>query len=77
MPMTKDAELAPIFVTKAAIVFVLTGQRDLAIDQLEAVATVPGGPSYGELRFSPVWDPLRGDPRFAALLFEAAKPPKL
>ena len=77
MPMTKDAELAPQFVTKAAIVFVLTGQRDLAIDQLEAVAKIPGGPSYGELRFSPVWDPLRGDPRFAALLLEAAKPPKL
>ncbi len=55
----------------------MTGERELAIDQLEAVAKIPGGPSYGELRFSPVWDPLRNDPRFAALLLEAAKPPKL
>jgi hypothetical protein len=54
-----------------------TGERDLAIEQLEALAKIPGGPSYGELRLSPVWDPLRGDPRFEKIIAESAKPIKL
>ena len=34
------------------------GETDLALEQLEAVTKVPGGPSYGELRLDPMWDPL-------------------
>jgi hypothetical protein len=40
------------------------GERELALEQLEAVTKVPGGPSYGELRLNPMWDPLRDDARF-------------
>jgi tetratricopeptide (TPR) repeat protein len=40
------------------------GERDLAIKQLELVVGKPGGPTYGWLRLSPLWDPIRGDPRF-------------
>jgi hypothetical protein len=38
---------------------------------------IPAGPSYGELKFAPAWDPLRGDPRFAQILVEIAKPTPL
>jgi hypothetical protein len=41
-----------------------TGERELALEQLEEVSKNPGGPNYGELRLNPMWDPLRGDPRF-------------
>ena len=41
---------------------------DLALEQLEAVTKIPGGPSYGELRLDPMWDPLRGDPRFEKIV---------
>jgi hypothetical protein len=39
-------------------------QSRLAIGELEMVAKIPAGPSYGDLRFNPCWDSLRGDKRF-------------
>src|SRR5947208_1769655 len=47
-----------------AMICAWAGERKLALEQLEAVTKIPGGPSYGELRLDPMWDPLRGDPRF-------------
>jgi hypothetical protein len=32
--------------------------------------------SYGALKLFPVWDLLRGDPRFEKLVEEAKKPPR-
>jgi tetratricopeptide (TPR) repeat protein len=44
-------------------------------EQLEIVATIPGYsmtlPSYGDLRFNPCWDSLRGDPRFDKIVAAA------
>src|SRR5438552_8109584 len=48
------------------------GERELALEHLEAIATVRCGPSYGDLRLSPVWDPLRGDARFEKILASLA-----
>jgi hypothetical protein len=42
----------------------MTGERDRALEQLETVATIPAGPTYGDLLLNPCWDDLRGDPRF-------------
>jgi hypothetical protein len=36
----------------------------VALEQLEIVAKIPAGPSYGDFKFNPCWDPLRGDKRF-------------
>ena len=41
-------------------------------EQLEIIAKIPAGPSYGELRFDPTWDPLRGDPRFEKIVASLA-----
>jgi len=35
---------------------------------------LPYGPSYGELKLNPIWDDLRGNPRFDKIIAEAAKP---
>jgi serine/threonine protein kinase/Flp pilus assembly protein TadD len=48
------------------------GERELALKQLEVVTKVPGGPSYGELRLDPMWDPLRGEPRFEKIVASLA-----
>jgi TolB-like protein/Tfp pilus assembly protein PilF len=48
------------------------GERDLAIKQLELVVGKPGGPTYGWLRLSPLWDPIRGDPRFEKIVASLA-----
>lgn len=55
-----------------AVICAWTGDRDLAIEQLETLAKLPAGPSYGNLRFSPYWDPLRGDPRFEKIIASLA-----
>ena len=48
------------------------GERDLAIKQLELVVGKPGGPTYGWLRLSPLWDPIRADPRFEKIVASLA-----
>jgi tetratricopeptide (TPR) repeat protein len=55
-----------------AMICTWAGETNLALEQLEAVTKIPGGPSYGELRLDPMWDPLRGDPRFEKIVASLA-----
>ena len=49
-----------------------TNERELALGQLEAFTKNPGYHTYGNLRLSPMWDPLRGDPRFEKIVASLA-----
>ena len=40
--------------------------------EIEIVAKIPAGPEYGDLRLNPIWDPLRGDPRFDKIVASLA-----
>jgi tetratricopeptide (TPR) repeat protein len=71
MPIAKNSLFGPRTVTNLALVYAWTGERDRALEQLEIVATMPAGPSYGDLRFNPCWDSLRGDPRFDKIVAAA------
>jgi tetratricopeptide (TPR) repeat protein len=55
-----------------ALICARAGERELALEQLEAVTKIPGGPTYGELRLDPMWDLLRGDPRFEKIVASLA-----
>jgi hypothetical protein len=56
-----------------AVIYAWTGEKDRAIEQLAEAAKLPGGViSYGYLRLNPLWDPLRGDPRFEAIVASLA-----
>jgi TolB-like protein/Tfp pilus assembly protein PilF len=55
-----------------AMICAWAGETDLALEQLEAATKNPGGPSYGALRLDPMWDPLRGDPRFEKIVASLA-----
>ena len=64
-----------------AVVYAWTGQLDLAFAELEVWTRQPAGsglvyqPTYGDLKLNPMWDTLRNDPRFTALI-ERLVPPK-
>jgi len=60
-----------------AVICAWTGERDLAIKQLQGLINVPIGLTYGDLKLSPYWDPLRDDPRFEELIEEAKAPVEL
>jgi tetratricopeptide (TPR) repeat protein len=71
VPIAKESYWGPGLVANLALVYAWTGERDRALEQLEIVATIPAGPSYGDLRFNPCWDSLRGDQRFDKLVAAA------
>jgi hypothetical protein len=55
-----------------AVICAWIGEKDLAIDQLTQAIQLPGRLSYGQLRLSPNWDALRGDPRFEKIVASLA-----
>jgi hypothetical protein len=71
-PVAKNAVDGPEVLYFFAVICAWTGKRDLAIEQLETLAKMPVGVSYGELRLDPDWDPLRGDPRFDKIVASLA-----
>ena len=71
-PVAKDSMLAPKVISSLALIYAWTGERDLAIEQLEITAKLPKGPDYGDLRLNPIWDSLRGDPRFEKIVASLA-----
>jgi TolB-like protein/Tfp pilus assembly protein PilF len=77
LPPAKNALDGVWLMTNLARIYALTGENDLALEQLEVLskrASAWLGLSYGELRLNPDWDPLRGDPRFEKLVEEVKKP---
>jgi serine/threonine protein kinase/tetratricopeptide (TPR) repeat protein len=70
-PIAKDPLERTYAVANLALVYAWTGERDRALEQLEIVAKIPAGPSYGDLRFNPCWDSLRGDKRFDKIVAAA------
>ena len=64
LPVAKDAVDGLMLMINLARIYAITGEKDLALQQLEIATKLPGGPNYGELHLAPEWDPLRGDPRF-------------
>src|SRR5438093_792872 len=71
-PVAKNAVDGPEILYFFAVICAWTGERDLAIEQLETLAKIPGGANYGELRLDPNWDELRGDPRFEKIVASLA-----
>jgi TolB-like protein/Flp pilus assembly protein TadD len=72
LPVSKDAWDGPSYITNLALIYAWVGEKDLALDQLALSAGIPAGISYGELKLSPVWDSLRGDPRFDKIVSSLA-----
>jgi serine/threonine-protein kinase len=74
LPVTKDVMTGAELLRNLAIIYAWTGEKDLAIKQLEELLPLYGPISYGQLCLHPWWDPLRDDPRFDKLVEESKKP---
>jgi serine/threonine protein kinase/Flp pilus assembly protein TadD len=75
VPLSRDALDGPGQILVLAEVYALLGEHEGALEQLKQVAHFPAGPDYGRLKFDPVWDGLRSDPRFQEVMARAAQPP--
>lgn len=73
-PLSRDATITPDIAQIIAVAYVWAGERDAALQLLGQFAKVPYGPTAGDLRLNPVWDEIRGDPRFAGIITDAAVP---
>lgn len=68
LPVTKDAWRGPFRVCDLAHIYVMVGEYDAAIEQLEYLLSIPGEISIPLLKLDPTWDPLRDNPRFQKML---------
>jgi tetratricopeptide (TPR) repeat protein len=75
LPVQKDSYGGQSLINYFALIAAWVGEKDLALQQLATAASTPGTldiTSYGALKLSPLWDPLRGDPRFEAIVASLA-----
>ncbi len=67
-PISQDAWNAPYYHHQLARIYLLTGQQERALDQIELLLDVPYFLSAGWLGIDPTFAPLRGNPRFERLI---------
>jgi TolB-like protein/class 3 adenylate cyclase/Flp pilus assembly protein TadD len=72
-PISNDALDGAVVIGNLAMIYAWVGDNDSAIERLTFLAKTPGGPEYGQLKFDPAWDGLRGDVRFTNMV-ERLKP---
>jgi adenylate cyclase len=71
LPREKDAINGEMLFGYFAVIAAWAGEKDLALQQLNAAISLPGAAyitSYGFLKLLPFWEPLRGDPRFEKIV---------
>jgi len=72
-PVSKNAIEGATLVRYLAVIYAWAGDKDRAVQRLAETTYLPGSHvSYGYLHLHPLWDPLRGDPRFEAIVASLA-----
>jgi TolB-like protein/Tfp pilus assembly protein PilF len=72
LPVEKDAPDGADMVKYLAMIAAWIGDKDFACEQLAIAIRGPSNLSYGDLKLMPLWDPLRGDPRFEQIVASLA-----
>lgn len=67
-PTSKDAEAGPYYEHQLVRIYIVLGEKEKALDHLEGLLKVPYYVSPAWLGIDPNFAPLRGHPRFEALL---------
>jgi len=71
-PVEKDLPEGMDLIKYLAMIAAWVGDKDLACEQLSLALSGPSSLSYGELKLLPLWDFLRGDPRFEKIVASLA-----
>ena len=72
LPLEKDGAEGMVMIKYFAMIAGWVDDKDLACQQLAIAIHGPSGLTYGELKLLPLWDPLRGDPRFEKIVASLA-----
>ena len=68
LPESVDAFEGPGVTQSLAEIYAIVGEQEKAIDLLDGLLARPSPVTVAMLKLVPIWDPLRGNPRFIALL---------
>jgi TolB-like protein/Flp pilus assembly protein TadD len=68
MPLSKDIYDGALVLEGLAQVYTWSNERDRAIELLQQLAAMPSYINYARLKVHPMWNPLRGDPRFEKIV---------
>ena len=68
LPESQDAFDGPRGIAALAQIYAWTGESDEALRLVDHLLGTPSGLTIPVLKLDPVWDPLRKDPRFQALI---------
>src|SRR5256886_2882623 len=68
LPESQDAFDGPDVTVVLAQIYAWTGESDEAFRLLDHLLVVPNGITVPGLKLDPIWDPLRKDPRYQALI---------
>jgi TolB-like protein/Tfp pilus assembly protein PilF len=68
LPESQDALDGPKTTLALAQIYAWTGENDAALELLERSLITPAGVTVSSLKLNPIWDPLRADARFQALI---------
>jgi serine/threonine-protein kinase len=68
LPISKDAANGAYYQHQLVRIYLMVGENEKALDRLEPLLRMPYFLSPGWLRIDPAFEPLKGHPRFEALL---------
>jgi hypothetical protein len=68
LPESKDAFGGPEITAGVAEVYCIVGESGRAIELLDGLLSRPSNVTVPALKINPIWDSIRNDPRFQALI---------
>jgi TolB-like protein/Tfp pilus assembly protein PilF len=70
LPESADAFDGPVCTQTLAEVYVIVGEYDQALPLVDGLLSRPTQVTVAQLKVNPLWDPIRQDPRFIAILLK-------
>jgi TolB-like protein/Flp pilus assembly protein TadD len=68
LPESVDAFEGPVCTQTLAEIYVIVGEYDKALPIIDGLLSRPSQVTVAQLKMSPLWDPVRQDPRFIAII---------